>query len=130
VHARLQPLENKHVRIIRTSDQKENQYIEFANAVFQLDGREHRLLILEILGPDPRQGELFLGFADATSANETYGGGRYLDLERVRGATSIDLDFNKAYNPYCAYTEGFSCPLPPKENILGIAIPAGEKNYH
>jgi uncharacterized protein len=78
----------------------------------------------------PYRGKLFLAFADATSANETYGAGRYLDLKKVPGATSILLDFNQAYNPYCAYSDGFSCPFPPKENILTIAINAGEKKYH
>jgi uncharacterized protein (DUF1684 family) len=61
---------------------------------------------------------------------ETYGAGRYLDIKKTPGATSITLDFNEAYNPYCAYNDSFSCPFPPKENILHVAILAGEKNYH
>ena len=77
----------------------------------------------------PTRGTLFLAFADETSARETYGAGRYLDLKKIGGATEIELDFNRAYNPYCAYAEGFSCPLPPPENILKIAIRAGEKTY-
>ncbi len=73
---------------------------------------------------------LFVPFGDATSGFESYGGGRYLDLKfsDVKDSTVI-LDFNKAYNPYCAYTEGYDCPIPPKENLLTIAITAGEKNY-
>lgn len=73
---------------------------------------------------------LFVPFGDATSGFESYGGGRYLDLRFSDVKDSIViLDFNKAYNPYCAYTEGYDCPIPPKENLLTIAITAGEKNY-
>jgi uncharacterized protein (DUF1684 family) len=73
--------------------------------------------------------ELFIPFRDATSGQETYGAGRYLDLrENTTGA--YELDFNKAYNPYCAYTETYSCPVPPAENTLPIPIPAGEKTYN
>jgi uncharacterized protein (DUF1684 family) len=73
---------------------------------------------------------LFLAFGDGTSAEETYGAGRYLDIDKTQGSNTITLDFNKAYNPYCAYSEKFSCPLPPAENLLVIPIPAGEKSYH
>jgi uncharacterized protein (DUF1684 family) len=88
------------------------------------------LLILEIIDVGPFSGTLFLAFADATSANETYGAGRYLDLKKVPGATSVTLDFNKAYNPYCAYSDKFSCPFPPKENVLKVAVKAGEKSFY
>lgn len=71
---------------------------------------------------------LFIPFLDATSGGETYGGGRYLDLEEnTRGV--YDLDFNRAYNPLCAYGKEYSCPLPPEENRLPVAIRAGEKAY-
>jgi uncharacterized protein (DUF1684 family) len=73
---------------------------------------------------------LFLAFGDETSAVESYGAGRYLDIKKVPGSTSITLDFNLAYNPYCAYNDTYSCPLPPKENLLPVAIRAGEKVYH
>lgn len=71
---------------------------------------------------------LFLPFRDATSGKETYGAGRYLDLEEPTG-NEITLDFNLAYNPYCAYSEAYSCPLPPPENWLKIPVTAGEKNF-
>lgn len=70
---------------------------------------------------------LFLPFRDATSGRETYGAGRYLDLEEAQGDELI-VDFNLAYNPYCAYSEAYSCPLPPAENWLEIAVMAGEKS--
>jgi len=73
---------------------------------------------------------LFVPFGDATSGYESYGGGRYLDftISDIKN-NKLLIDFNKAYNPYCAYTTGYNCPIPPKENLLTVAIPAGEKNY-
>ncbi len=70
---------------------------------------------------------LFLPFQDRTNGDGTYGGGRYIDLKKadIHGVTII-LDFNKAYNPYCAFGDGFSCPIPPEENRLGVPIVAGE----
>ncbi len=70
--------------------------------------------------------ELFIPFRDATSGSDTYGAGRYLDLEPEDDGTYA-LDFNLAYNPWCAYAPQYSCPLPPRENWLALAIPAGEK---
>jgi uncharacterized protein (DUF1684 family) len=72
---------------------------------------------------------LFVPFTDLTSGKETYGGGRYLDLE-VPDGDSLEVDFNYAYNPYCAYTDGYSCPIPKPESRLSISILAGEKLYH
>ncbi|MDE3213018.1 MAG: DUF1684 domain-containing protein [Bacteroidota bacterium] len=73
---------------------------------------------------------LFVPFGDATSGVTSYGGGRYLDF-RVSDIKNgiLWIDFNKAYNPYCAYTTGYDCPLPPKENLLSLPIRAGEENY-
>lgn len=70
---------------------------------------------------------LFVPFRDATSGKETYGAGRYLDLEDPGGG-EIVIDFNLAYNPYCAYSEAYSCPLPPVENWLKIPVTAGERS--
>lgn len=74
---------------------------------------------------------LFLPFADATSGNESYAAGRYIDLklDDIKN-NKVEIDFNKAYNPYCAYVSGiYNCPIPPKENQLSIGIRAGEKAY-
>lgn len=73
---------------------------------------------------------LFLPFTDLTTGTDTYGGGRYVDcnISDIHDSTLI-VDFNKAYNPYCAYVSGYSCPIPPKENAMPIAIRSGEKNY-
>ena len=73
---------------------------------------------------------LFVPFGDATSGFESYGGGRYLEfyISDIKDAHLV-LDFNKAYNPYCAYSAGYNCPIPPKENLLTVPIASGEKNY-
>ncbi len=72
---------------------------------------------------------LFIPFRDATSGKESYGAARYLDM-RVEHDDKYVVDFNYAYNPYCAYSEDFVCPLPPQENWLKVPIRAGEKKYH
>ena len=77
---------------------------------------------------DPYAPGLFLPFSDETSGHETYATGRYLDLEE-QGGDDYELDLNSAYNPYCAYSEDYPCPVPPVENRLPVKILAGEKNY-
>ena len=71
----------------------------------------------------------FLPFRDATSGRESYGAGRYLDLE-PNDDGSITIDFNYSYNPSCAYDDAYSCPLPPQENWLDVPVRAGEQAYH
>ena len=79
---------------------------------------------------EPMHGNrVFVPFRDQTSAKETYGAGRYLDLNRREGNEYV-VDFNRAYNPFCAYSPYYSCPLPPGENILQVEIRAGEKQFH
>jgi uncharacterized protein len=73
--------------------------------------------------------DVFVPFRDATSGKESYGSARYLDLEE-RADDNYVVDFNYSYNPYCAYSEDYICPLPPKENWLEVAIRAGEMKYH
>jgi uncharacterized protein (DUF1684 family) len=93
---------------------------------FRLQGVSHRLIAYKYL--DPSIKELFIPFKDLTSGVDTYGGGRYMDLEvNNNSLAEVRLDFNKAYNPYCVYNENFVCPIPPKENNLLIEIRAGEK---
>ena len=100
-------------------------YVRYGAFAFQHGGRMQRLAVYQPAGPNPRQ-LLFVPFLDVTSNRSTYGAGRYLDLrENERGV--YVLDFNRAYNPYCAYDSRFSCPLPPAENRLGFAVTAGQK---
>ncbi|MBS1682060.1 MAG: DUF1684 domain-containing protein [Bacteroidetes bacterium] len=129
IYAELENIPEKKIVMLATSDGYERKYTEYAFAKFEMNRKECRLLILEVAEGD-NQGTLFLAFADSTSALETYGAGRYLDLKKRPGATSILLDFNKAYNPYCAYSPNYSCPFPPENNFLKVAIRAGEKKYH
>jgi uncharacterized protein (DUF1684 family) len=106
-------------------------YKIFAKASFKINGQPYVLNIYQneklILTTD-FENYLFLPFTDLTNGNGTYGGGRYIDLEIPKGDTMV-IDFNKSYNPYCAYNGKYSCPIPPKENDLNIAIKAGVKNY-
>ena len=93
--------------------------------VFTVNGRELRL---EALYETPERDELFVMFKDRTNGDATYGAGRYMyPKPPVNGV--VDLDFNKAYNPPCAYTAFATCPLPPRQNWLPVAIEAGEKSY-
>jgi uncharacterized protein (DUF1684 family) len=73
--------------------------------------------------------DYFMIFGDETNARETYGAGRYLYVKRPGPDGKTIIDFNKAYNPPCAFTEFATCPLPPKQNVLDVEIKAGEKNY-
>jgi len=130
INADLESIENKKMVVLQTSDNKEQRYLEYAYATFTIGDVPCKLLILEVADTGPFRGTLFLAFADQSSAIETYGAGRYLDVKKTPGATSITLDFNEAYNPYCAYSNSFSCPFPPKENVLSVLIAAGEKSYH
>lgn len=130
VIANLTPVKSKKAVVLNTNDGKEQRYLEYAYADFTLDNVDNRLLILEVMDMGPYRGKLFLAFGDETSALETYGAGRYLDVGKLPGSSTITLDFNKAYNPYCAYNNTYSCPLPPLENLLKVAINAGEKTYH
>jgi len=76
-------------------------------------------------------GDFFLPFKDKTAPTETYGGGRYLDLPLKNAKNNqLRVDFNLAYNPFCAYNEDFACPIPPAENTLPIRIEAGEKLFN
>ncbi|MEM1320367.1 MAG: DUF1684 domain-containing protein [Bacteroidota bacterium] len=85
--------------------------------------------LMQIRMPHYRD-RLFLPFRDATNYEATYGGGRYLDLSTSDIKNQqITIDFNKSYNPWCAFSDGYNCPIPPRANHLEIAIPAGEKVF-
>jgi uncharacterized protein len=126
IKARFERLPGNEKVILATSDNLTKTYIRYAIASFRKEKETHELLILK---PTTNEDYLFLAFTDLTSAESTYGAGRYLELKEPKSGKTIVIDFNKAYNPYCAYVDGYSCPMPPAENHLGIAIKAGEKNY-
>jgi hypothetical protein len=88
--------------------------------------------VLQVYKGAPEEDHLFVPFKDATSGQETYGGGRYLDLDATRNRTADErwiLDLNEAYNPWCVYSEDYTCPFVPQENWLAVPVRAGEKNY-
>ncbi len=115
--------------LVQMSDNKTEQYLRWGTASFTLNNAPQQLLLL--LKANGRDSTLFVPFTDLTNGHDSYGGGRYLDVALPKlDETDITLDFNRAYNPYCAYNNEYSCPVPPAENRLGVAIPAGEKSFH
>lgn len=111
------------VKIVIT-DGSQREYYVHGNAHFHLEGKE---LDVTVYKPVKEEAEyLFIPFYDITSADVTYGGGRYVEpLILEDGA--LEIDFNLAYNPYCAYNHTYRCPIPPQENSLNVSILAGEK---
>jgi len=127
VRAKMVPVEDRKMIELPMTDGTVEKYLRHSFAEFELNGQKTKLLLLQAAKESDKR-NFFLAFADATSGEETYGGGRYLNL-RQDGKNSITIDFNLSYNPYCAYNPDFACPLPPKENILELPIKAGEKDY-
>ena len=93
--------------------------------VFEIGGKEYRLDPIA----EPGDEELFVVFGDATNGKETYGGGRFVGVARPDVNGKVVIDFNKAYNPPCAFSPYATCPLPPPQNRLPVAIRAGEMTY-
>lgn len=100
--------------------------IRYGKFEFNVDGKKIRLFVYKMLGDD--SGELFLPFTDETCGKTSYSGGRYIDLSED-GTGEYTLDFNYAYNPYCAYNHNYSCPIVPGENYLDVEIKAGEMKF-
>ncbi len=114
-----------------TNTERKSREVVYGVAHFSLNGRPQQLEIYqnkELMQQKGYEDYLFLPFTDATNGETTYEGGRYLDLKIPNGST-IELDFNKAYNPYCAYNKKYSCPLVPAVNNLGFKIEAGVKAF-
>jgi uncharacterized protein (DUF1684 family) len=110
--------------VVQTSDGHQREYRRSATVTLPTpDGQ----IDLSLFTTEGSQG-FFVPFRDATSGKNTYGAGRYLDIE-PKDDGSVTIDFNLAYNPYCAYSEAYSCPLPPVENWLAVPIQAGEKSF-
>ncbi|MDA0256594.1 MAG: DUF1684 domain-containing protein [Chloroflexi bacterium] len=121
---RPEPFEQPERIEMQTSTGEVASYERWARADFEVDGVPASITIYR----EPHGGALFVPFRDATSGGESYGAGRYLEPEEAEGGRVI-LDFNYAYNPYCAYNERWSCPLPPAENRLPVPIRAGERSF-
>ena len=117
---------------MKTSTARLPVYVKYGELIFTLDGKEQKLNVYQSADLKKKEGFqdfLFLPFSDLTSGNETYIGGRYIDVKIPKGDT-MAIDFNQAYNPYCAYNHIYSCPIVPLENDLNVAINAGVKKYH
>lgn len=112
-----------------TSSGKTQTFRVYGILTFTLEAQQHSLEVYESMRlqnlPEYKN-YLFLPFKDHTTGSSTYGTGRFMDLEKPIGS-SISLNFNLCYNPYCAYTDGYSCPITPKINTLDISILAGIK---
>lgn len=117
---------------MKTTTSRMPMYVKYGEITFELHGKKHSLNIyqnIDLVKKEAYADYLFLPFTDFSNGDETYGGGRYLDL-KIPVENYIIIDFNKAYNPYCAYNHKYSCPIPPLENSLNTEIKAGVKKYH
>jgi hypothetical protein len=126
----LKTYDNPEIFKIITSSGKARDTVRMGFFEFELGGLPCKLYVYKILDVQKRYpGHIFIPFRDATSGEETYGGGRYIDLQENDSGFYV-IDFNEAYNPLCAYGKTtYSCPIPPAENTLPVAIYAGEKVY-
>jgi uncharacterized protein (DUF1684 family) len=117
---------------MKTSTNRRPIYIKYGVVHFSLEGKSFQLNVyrnIELSKTEEYNDYLFLPFSDLTSGNQSYIGGKYIDL-RIPKNNTIAIDFNTAYNPYCAYNQKYSCPIVPLENDLNIKILAGVKKFH
>jgi len=139
------PINEKYIvtaKFVRTANEKNfkmkmtgtrtPEYVKYGELHFQLDGKDFKLNVyqnIELMKKEGYADYLFLPFSDLTCGKESYIGGRYIDM-RIPNADAAIIDFNKAYNPYCAYNHKYSCPIVPLDNNLKIEILAGVKKFH
>ncbi|KUJ63055.1 hypothetical protein AR687_05715 [Flavobacteriaceae bacterium CRH] len=132
VNAKFVKAKNEKVFEMKTTGTRTPKYIKYGTLFFTLNGVLLQLNVyrnIELSKTKEYKDHLFLPFSDLTSGKESYIGGRYIDLKIPKGNT-IAVDFNQAYNPYCAYNHKYSCPLVPLENDLNVEIKAGVKTFH
>lgn len=133
VKARFVKSENEEEFDMKTTTERLPKYIKYGELFFEISGKSFRLNAYRNISLSQKSGYedyLFLPFFDLTNGNETYIGGRYIDFRIPKDFNNVIIDFNKAYNPYCAYNHKFSCPLVPLDNNLEIEIMAGVKKFH
>jgi uncharacterized protein len=128
VKAKVEPLPKQDTLLMPLTNGSYEPYLRYAAATFELEGQPQRLILYKKLAKEEKD-QWFVPFTDKTNGFETYGGGRYLDVPYKEDAKTITLDFNRAYSPFCAYNPEYVCPVPPKDNRLTVAVPAGEKTY-
>jgi uncharacterized protein (DUF1684 family) len=127
VEARLEKFKKKEIEIFQTSTSRMPSYTIYGKLYFQLNGDNFELTLYQnpsFKKDKAHKNYLFLPFTDLTNGEATYGGGRYLDFY-IQQSSTVMLDFNQAYNPYCAYSDKYSCPVPPKNNFLNTEVKAG-----
>lgn len=127
VRAEYTPIDTTEEFKMKTSGDRTPLYKTVGRLDFSINGVAEELFVYRNVALSTKPGYknyLFVPFTDLTNFEETYGGGRYLDLEAPLDSVVI-VDFNLAYNPYCAYSDGYSCPIPPIENHLELKIEAG-----
>ncbi len=116
---------------MKTTTSRRPIYVKYGELTFNLKGESFKLNIYQNQGLIEKEGfenYLFLPFLDETNGLESYGGGRYIDTRIPEGDTMI-IDFNKSYNPYCAYNDKYSCPMVPRKNYLKTRVDAGVKVF-
>ena len=114
-----------------TTTDRMPEYVKYGTLHFTIDSQKLQLTLyqnIELVKKEEYKNSLFLPFGDATNGDGSYGGGRYIDMQ-IPETDEIIIDFNKSYNPYCAYNHKYSCPKIPVENILNIKIKAGVKAF-
>jgi len=117
---------------MKTSTTRLPMYVKYGELKFKIKGKKHKLNIyqnVESAKKEDYNGSLFLPFMDLTSGDGSYAAGRYIDTKIPEGDVIV-IDFNTAYNPYCAYSNRYSCPVPPRENYVRTRIEAGVKAYN
>ncbi|MEZ4802329.1 MAG: DUF1684 domain-containing protein [Gelidibacter sp.] len=116
---------------MKTTTERAPEYIKYGEISFELKGETFKLNVYQgqdLMKKEGFEDYLFLPFLDNTNGDTTYGGGRYIDMRIPKGETLV-VDFNSAYNPYCAYNEKYSCPIVPRDNYLDIEVRAGVKVF-
>jgi uncharacterized protein (DUF1684 family) len=116
-----------------TSTDRKPIYRRYGVLKFYISEQKCKLVLYENLSYKEKHPEytgLFCPFVDSSKHIASYGGGRYLDFDRLQMTKNISIDFNKSYNPYCAYNYRYSCPIPPLENHLKVNIEAGIQSWH
>jgi len=128
VHAELVPFEEPEVLEVPTSRDLKKTFYRYSTLRFRLEGEDQELTALKYALEGEGSKELFIPFRDATSGQQTYGAGRFLEIEEPAERFFV-LDFNRAFNPLCNYSPAYNCALPPRDNRLDLPILAGEKTY-
>lgn len=129
VQATLEVVSNPVVFEMQTTTSRRPKYRIYGYLHFQLQGKDWRLPVYQSETSEATDNYLFFPFTDLTNGKSTYKGGRYINLQIPQQGNQLCLDFNQAYNPYCAYNSNYSCPVVPEANYLDIAIKAGVKQF-